>query len=162
MGDGFDGQTVLEQGEEVFFVFVFFVEELRDGGNGAVGFVFDDLFDELRSGVEDGAFGQVRTGDLQAVEEQAGTFRVETAAGDALQDKADRSLDGAAVLGERQVEDGTGVGVGGDGFGLARLVVVEAEGFAAETLAAAAVAVGKDVAALVWIFGCHKLGTPLP
>jgi hypothetical protein len=44
-------------------------------------------------------FGEVEAGDLQAVEEQAGSFRVEVIAGDALEDHSDGGLDGGAVFG---------------------------------------------------------------
>ena len=44
-------------------------------------------------------FGEVEAGDLEAVEEQAGSAGVEVVAGDFLQDDADRGLDGGAVFG---------------------------------------------------------------
>jgi hypothetical protein len=74
-----------------------------------------------------------------------------------LQDDADGSLDGGAVFGHGQVEGR----VAAEGFawrGLAGGVVVVAEGFSAEADAAAAVAVGEDVAALVAFgFGLYGL-----
>jgi len=100
---------------------------------------------------------------LQAVEEQAGTFGVQTAAGEALQDEADGGLDGAAVVGEREVEGGVGVAQGRAGSGLAGGVVVVAEGLVAEAFGAATVAVGEDVAALqVERFGLGRHGVPPP
>jgi hypothetical protein len=66
-------------------------------------------------------------------------------------------LDGGAVFGERQVEGGAAavalLRVGGGSSGG---VVVVAEVFSAEAGAAAAVAVGEDVTALIlfWCFGC--------
>jgi hypothetical protein len=44
-------------------------------------------------------FGQVEAGDLQAVEEQAGSAWVYVVGGYALQDFADGVLDGGAVFG---------------------------------------------------------------
>ena len=45
-------------------------------------------------------FGEVEAGDLEAVEEQSCSSRVEVVGGYFLQDDADGGLDGAAVLGE--------------------------------------------------------------
>ncbi len=98
---------------------------------------------------------------MQAVEEQACSFGVEVVAGDALEDDADGGLDGGAVLGHGQVE----AGMAAEGFaggGLAGGVVVVAEGLSAEADAAAAVAVGEDVATFeagCWLFvvGCWLL-----
>ena len=102
-------------------------------------------------------FGEIEAGDLEAVEEEAGAAGVDVIGGDALEDLADGVLDGGAVFGERDLEGGaagsTGVAVG---RGFAGGVVVVAEVFAAEARAAAAVAVGEDVAALV-TFGCFGL-----
>ena len=74
-----------------------------------------------------------------------------------LEDDADGGLDGAAVFGEGEVEAGflaEGLAWGGFAGG----VVVVAEGFSAEADAAAAVAVGEDVAALVTaVVGCWLL-----
>ena len=53
-----------------------------------------------------GGAGQVDAGDLEAVEQEAGTFGVDFIVGDAAQDFADRGLDGGAVLGVGQVEGG--------------------------------------------------------
>jgi hypothetical protein len=57
-------------------------------------------------------FGEVEAGDLEAVEEQAGSFGVEVVGGDALEDEADGGLDGRAVLGHGEVE----AGVAAEGF----------------------------------------------
>ena len=98
-------------------------------------------------------FGKVEAGDLEAVEEETGAAAVDVVGGDALEDFADGSLDGGAIFWEGEVEGGAAasalLGVG-DGF--SRGVVVVAEVFAAQARAAAAVAVGEDVAALV-LFG---------
>jgi len=51
-----------------------------------------------------GGFGQVKAGDLQAVEEQAGAAGVDVVGGDALEDFADGVLDGGAVFGVGDVE----------------------------------------------------------
>ncbi len=133
----------------------FFGGELVRGRDEAVGGVGDDVFDD-REGFGDGfggGFGEVEGGDLEAVEEEASTFGVEVALGDALQDESDTGLDGAAVFGQREVEGGEGVAVGKEGvggrFGGPAVVVVEAEELSAEGAAAAAAAVGEDVAALV-------------
>ncbi|MCU1226239.1 MAG: hypothetical protein JWQ42_4332, partial [Edaphobacter sp.] len=128
---------------------------------GAVGGVEDDLFDRgfgLRGVFVAGRFaggggsgsGQVRAGDLEAVEEEAGAFGVDLVGGDAAQDFADGELDGGAVVGQREVE----VSLAGAALvrvfdGAAGGVVVVAELLVAEAGAAAAVALGEDVAALV-------------
>ncbi|MGD0446822.1 MAG: hypothetical protein ABSA39_23035 [Edaphobacter sp.] len=99
-------------------------------------------------------FGEVETGDLEAVEEKAGAAWVDVVGGDALQDLADGVLDGGAVFRERQVEGAAAAAAlarVGDGF--ASGVVVVAEVFSAQAWAGAAVTVGEDVAALV-LFGC--------
>jgi hypothetical protein len=99
----------------------------------------------------DGLFGEVEAGDLESVEEEAGAAGVDVVGGDALQDLADGVLDGGAVFGERELEGG----VAGAWVlrGSSRGVVVVAEVLAAQAWAAAAVAVGEDVAALE-AFGC--------
>ena len=104
--------------------------------------------------------GEVGAGDLQAVEEEASAAGIDLVAGDAAEDFADGELDGGAVFGHGEVEEG------GAGLALARVldraaggVVVVAEVFLAQAWAAAAVAVGEDVAALV-AFGLGHLGTP--
>jgi len=125
------------------------------GARGAQGGVDDDLFDGI--GVSCGLFGdggQVEAGDLEAVEEQAGALGVDLVAGDAEQDLADGALDGGAVLGQGDVEVGLAAAtVAGVLDGAAGGVVVVAELLVAQAWAAAAVAVGEDVAALV-AFGC--------
>ncbi|HEX3374120.1 MAG TPA: hypothetical protein VHS13_07925 [Edaphobacter sp.] len=93
-------------------------------------------------------FGEVEAGDLEAVEEESGAAGVDVVGGDALEDLADRALDGGAVFGQGEFE-GRATGSAGVGCGFAGGVVVVAEVLAAEAGAAAAVAVGEDVAALV-------------
>jgi hypothetical protein len=99
-------------------------------------------------------FGEVEAGDLEAVEEEAGAAGVNVVGGDALEDLADGVLDGGTVFGERELEGGAAGAAGVRVLrGSSRGVVVVAEVFAAEAWAAAAVAVGEDVTALV-AFGC--------
>ncbi|HEY1993874.1 MAG TPA: hypothetical protein VGG81_05680 [Edaphobacter sp.] len=98
-------------------------------------------------------FGEVEAGDLEAVEEEAGAARVDVVGGDAAEDFSDGMLDGGAVFGQRKVEGGAAASTllrVGDGFSC--VVVVVAEVFSPQAGAAAAVAVGEDVAALV-LFG---------
>jgi hypothetical protein len=101
-------------------------------------------------------FGEVEAGDLEAVEEEAGAAGVDFVGGDALQDFSDGGLDGGTVFGERQIEGGAAASalfwVGDRAAGG---VVVVAELFVAQAGAAAAVAVGEDVAALeaLWCVG---------
>jgi hypothetical protein len=111
------------------------------------------LFDEFGWGGL--RFGEVEAGDLEAVEEEAGAARVDVVGGDALEDLADGVLDGGTVFGERDFEGGAAAPARA-GCGFAGGVVVVAEVFSAEAWAAAAVAVGEDVAALV-TFGCFGL-----
>src|SRR3979490_3242193 len=114
------------------------------------------LFDEF--GLDGLRFGEVEAGDLEAVEEEAGAAGVDVVGGDALEDLADGELDGGSVFGEGTFEGGA-AGWAGAGVrcGFSGGVVVVAEVFSAEAWAAAAVAVGEDVAALV-TFGCFGLG----
>jgi hypothetical protein len=100
-----------------------------------------------------GGFGEVEAGDLEAVEEQAGAAGVDVVRGDAAENFSDGLLDGGTVFRERKVEGGAAASAllrAGDGFSGG--VVVVAEVFSAQAGAAAAVAVGEDVAALV-LFG---------
>ena len=105
--------------------------------------------------------GQVEAGDLEAVEEEAGALGVDLVAGDAEQDLADGALDGGAVLGQGDVEVGlAATAVAGVLDRAARGVVVVAELLVAQAGAAAAVAVGEDVAALVAFGGVWHGGIP--
>jgi hypothetical protein len=136
----------------------------EDSEFGVSGDLFDN-FNGFGSGVAvGGGFGEVEAGDLETVEEEAGTAGVDVVGGDALEDLADGELDGGSVFWEGKVEGGAaataGAGVCG---GLACGVVVVTEVFSAEAGAAAAVAVGEDVAALEafgW-FGLRCLGLRL-
>jgi hypothetical protein len=175
----------LEGGEDLGFGFwggVFLgeaVEELAHDAAGALGLgelsgwgeealfgVGGDVFDGLVgffAGVACGLglAGEVGAGDLQAVEEEAGAARVDLVAGDAAEDLADGELDGGAVFGHGEVEeDGAGLALAGVLHGSAGGVVVVAEVFSAQAWAAAAVAVGEDVAALV-AFGFGHWVLPL-
>ena len=53
-----------------------------------------------------GLAGEVGAGDLEAVEEEAGTARVDLVASDAAEDFSDGELDGGAVFGHGEVEVG--------------------------------------------------------
>jgi hypothetical protein len=101
-------------------------------------------------------YGEVEAGDLEAVEEEAGAAGVDVVGGDTLEDLADDKLNAGAIveIGERDFEDGAAAAASAWVLrGSSGCVVVVAEVFGAETWAAAAVAVGEDVAALV-AFGC--------
>jgi hypothetical protein len=93
---------------------------------------------------------EVDAGDLEAIEQEAGTLGVDLVAGDPGEDLADGELDGGVVFEDGEVEVG-GVGLVGGGF--AGGVVVVAEGFVAECGTAAAVSVGEDVSALIAFHG---------
>src|ERR1700730_17294896 len=113
------------------------------------------LFDEFELG--GWRFGEVEAGDLEAVEEEAGAAGVDVVGGDALEDLADGVLDGRMVFRERDLEGRAAAAAGVWVLrGSSRGVVVVAEIFGAEAWAAAAVAVGEDVAALV-AFRCFGL-----
>lgn len=111
-------------------------------------------------------FGEVEAGDLEAVEHDAGAARIDLVGGHAAQDFADGVLDSAAILGVGKGE-APALARAGVLDGTAGVVVVVAEVFravgATEGGAAAAAAVGEDVAALVdgfvgvggEVFGCH-------
>ena len=106
--------------------------------------------------------GQVGAGDLEAVEEEAGAAGVDLVAGDAAEDFADGELDGGAVFGHGEVEVGlVGSALAWVLHGAAGGVVVVAEVFLAEAWAAAAVAVGEDMAALVAFWFGHLVYSPL-
>ena len=114
-------------------------------------------------------FGEVEAGDLEAVEEEAGSAGIDLVGGDALEDLADGKLNAGPIveIGEGDFEGGAAVLAGGGDWAAGGVVVV-AEGFSAEAGAAAAVAVGEDVAALVafrlvlhgvaplWVLFCAK------
>lgn len=117
----------------------------------------DDPFDRGGGCFDCSGFGQVADGDLKAVEEQAGALVVDVAASEALQDLADRTLDGAAVFERRQLKEGGLVAVDAHRLGgETGSVVVVAELFQTQAGATAAVAIGEDVAAAVasgWLSG---------
>ena len=124
---------------------------------GVGGDLFDGLWGFFVSCVVCG-FGvawEVGAGDLEAVEEETGALGVDLVVGDAEEDLADGELDGGAVFGHGEVE---GVAVFAGARVLDRAaggVVVVAEVFLAQAWAAAAVAVGEDVAALVAFWFGH-------
>ena len=90
---------------------------------------------------------------MQAVEEEAGAAGVDLVAGYAAEDFADGELDGGSVFRHGEVEVGlVGLALAWVLDGAAGGVVVVAEVFLAQAWAAAAVAVGEDVAALVTLW----------
>ncbi len=137
------------------------VGEFEGRGYGAVSGVGDDLFDDgallLTAGLCGFVGREVEGGDLEAVEHEAGSARVDGVGGDAAEDLADGELDGSAVFGQGEVEfclaGATGARVGD---GLAGGVMEVAELLAAEGGAAAAAAFSVDVAALEAL-GCSGL-----
>jgi hypothetical protein len=144
-------QLVYQEGDGAFALGGF--ADFGGRGEGAEFGVRGDLFDNFNgfgSGVTVGrGFGEVEAGDLKTVEEEAGTAGVDVVGGDALKDLADGELDGGSVFWEGKVEGGAAAPAGARvGGGLACGVVVITEVFSAEAGAAAAVAVGEDVAAL--------------
>jgi len=144
-----------ESGEHLFPAFSAFHDDFGSRGEIAEAWVGDDLFEERGFGRGLLDARQVAAGDLKAIEEQAGAFGVDAAGGDALQDFGDGGLDGVTVLGQRDDEGGHAeVALHTVFDGAAGGVVVIAELFATEAGAAAAAAVGKDVAALI-AFGCR-------
>jgi hypothetical protein len=161
--------------EDLFEVlFVVCLLEVRDGGDGTVDGVVDDLFDPcgaLGFGFFLGA-GEVAAGDLQAVEEQTGALGVEVVGGQAAQDAGDGELDGGAVFELSYFEGGLSGAAGflrssplGEVFHRAAILVVKiAEIFLFECGRAAAMACGEDVAALETYFGRsgHARGYPWP
>jgi hypothetical protein len=133
--------------------------DLGGWGEGAQFGMCGGLFDEF--GLGGLGFGEVEAGDLEAVEEEAGAAGVDVVGGDALEDLADGVLDRGTVFWKRDLEGGAAAPAGRRvGGGFAGGVVVEAEVFSAEAGAAAAVAVGEDVAALEasGCFGLRCLG----
>ena len=87
----------------IFFDFDFRREGTVDGIDG-------DLFDRIGfagSAAAGQDSGQVEAGYLEAVEEQAGSARVDIVGGYAAKNFADGVLDGAAVFGQGQFEGGS-------------------------------------------------------
>ena len=139
--------------------------EFGDGGESAVGVVVGDLGDGFGGG--SGGPGEVAACDLEAVEEEPGAAGVKGVGGDATQDLADGGLNGAAIFGEGQVEGIGEVGMRSERFGPAGGVVVVAKIFFTERFAAATVAIGEDVTALIDGIGVrdelrHVRGAPTP
>ena len=104
---------------------------------------------------------EVGAGNGEGVEDEPGAAGVEVVGGKALEDEAKRGLYRGAVFGQRKLEGGAAAAAllrvlrGATGG-----VVVVAEGLAAQADAAAAVAVGEDMAALVLrltVVGCWLL-----
>ncbi len=155
LGRGFHAPLVHEDFFEGFLVSGLF--EVEDGGDRAVDGIEDDLFD--RAGAR--GFGrfpggrQVAAGDLQAVEEQAGTFGVEGVGGEAGEDLGDGELDGSAVLQVAQEECFLSGAPVAEVFHRAAILVVKiAKFFLFECGRAAAAAGSEDVTALeAWVGG---------
>ncbi len=123
-----------------------------------MGWVGDDFFDDFGFFVLFGGVAlDVGAGDPEAVEEEAGAAGVDFVVGDFVEEERDAELDAAAfgeVGGGGEVEGGGAAGGAGldlrlAGAGAAGGAVVVAEVLLAEGGAAAADAVGFDVAALV-------------
>lgn len=152
----------------------FVVTELGGKAKEAVLGIVGDLGDWLAGFLTRVGFRQVETGDLEAVEQETCAPGVDLVGRDATQNFADRLLDGAAVLRVGKGEAGLAAPAGGDLLdGAAGVVVKVTEGLgtfrAAEGRAAAATAVGEEMAALEDggfgvgggdDFGCHVW--PLP
>ena len=113
-------------------LFVGWFEEFGYGSYVAEDFVVGDLFDNVDSWREFVGFGEVGTGDLEGVEEEAGAALADGVGGDAADDFADAALDGGAVFGEGHVEGGFAAGRVGPAGGAAGGVVVVAEIFFSE------------------------------
>jgi hypothetical protein len=137
--------------------------------------VVRDFGDGFGGGVGGCGLGEVEAGDLQAVEEKPGATRIDLVGGDAAEDFADGLLDSGAVFRVGKGEAGLAALAGGCVLDWAARAVMEvAEGLArrlgafgaAEGWAAAAAAVGEDVAALEASgfglccddFRCHVFG----
>jgi hypothetical protein len=85
------------------------LDELGAGGEVTVIRVFDELLDGDLGGLRGEGFAlarEVESGDLEAVEEQAGAARVDLVEGDAAEGLGDGDLDGASVLNEGEGEGG--------------------------------------------------------
>jgi hypothetical protein len=140
--------------------------ELGGRGEEAVFGVVGDLGDELGGFFTRVGPGEIEAGDLEAVEEQAGTAGVDVVGGDAAEDFSDGLLDGAPVFRVGEGEAGLAAAAGGgvlDGTAGVVVVVTETLGAfgAADGGAAAAAAVGEDVAALEasgFGLGCEDFG----
>jgi len=127
-----------------------------DGGDEAVGFVFDEFFEWLGPGGGRGFGGGARSlvddagDDLQVVEEFAGALVVEIVGGDAAKELRGDGEGGGEVFDERELEWLGGVevaGLAGGRLGAAGGVVEVAEVLVAEGGRAALVSGGVDVTA---------------
>jgi hypothetical protein len=149
-GSGFGHDSFDETGDGAFAFSG--VAYFRAGGEGAELGIGGDLFDNfdlLGFGVLAGqGFGEVETGDLEAVEEEPGAAGINVVGGDALENLPDGLLDRGTVFGEREVEGGAALALVRVVDGPSGGVVVVAEVFSAEARAAATATVGEDVAGI--------------
>jgi hypothetical protein len=154
--DAFRHHTFQEERDGAFALggLAYFGAWGEDAEFGVGGDLFDD-FDRFRFGIAmSGGPGKVEAGDLEAVEEQTGAAGVDVVGGDAAEDFADGLLDGGTVFWEWDFEGGAAASAGARMWRrFSGVVVVVAEIFSAQAWTAAAMAIGKDVAALV-LFGC--------
>ncbi|HEX3569922.1 MAG TPA: hypothetical protein VHU44_03785 [Acidobacteriaceae bacterium] len=88
------------------------------------------MFDGVGCGLEFVAAGEVGAGDLEAVEEDGGSFGVDVSGGDAAEDVVESDLDGVAVVDGLHFEDADAAGE--RRVGQPRAVVVVAEVMGAE------------------------------
>ena len=98
------GEAFEEAGEYGVFFGVF---QLGGWGEGAEFGVGGEVFDEGGGFVGWGVAAQGEAGNLEAVEEQAGSARVDIVDGYAAKNFADGVLDGAAVFRQGQFEGGS-------------------------------------------------------
>jgi hypothetical protein len=127
------------------------------GGDEAVGFLIDDVFDYVFEGyvVSSGLeWSRARLRwkgaerDLEAVEEHSGALQVDVVVGDGVHDLGDGGAGAVAVLGVGEVEDIDAVAAfAGIVYGAAVGVVVVTEVRVAQAGTAATAAGGEDVAA---------------
>ena len=88
----------------------FGIDVVGDGRERAESGMLDNLFDEFSGwlGVAGGLNGarEIHGGDLEAVEEESGSARVEVVGRNAAEDLADGELDCGSVFGQRDLKGG--------------------------------------------------------
>ena len=102
--------------------------DFGDGGEVAQGLVGGDVFDGFGGGLQVFEAGEVGAGDLEAVEEGAGSFGVDVAGGDAGEDVVEGDLDGGAVVDGLHFVHADAAGEWGVGEAGAVVVVAEVLG----------------------------------